>query len=86
MSRPGSRLAIQLKGPRMGDVLLRGDGHLGFELVTAVTHEPIETEIPSLEAVVEVARSHGATTIWQQSFDNRGRALGDPVRLFTLTM
>ena len=55
MSRPGSHLAIQLKGPRMGDVLLRGDGHLGFELVTAVTHEPIETEIPSLEAVVEVA-------------------------------
>jgi hypothetical protein len=70
--------------PGHGDVLLRGDGHAGFELVRAVTHELIEDKIPSLDAVVEVARYHGAATVWQQSFDNRGRPLGDPVRLFTL--
>jgi hypothetical protein len=37
---------------------------------------------PTVEAAIEVARIHGAGTIWQQSGDNRARALGDPVRLF----
>jgi hypothetical protein len=68
--------------PQVGDVLLRGDGYQGFELVRAVTLEPIQSHIPTLEAVVEVARANGAGAIWQQSFDNRGRALGDAVRLF----
>jgi hypothetical protein len=71
--------------PQFGDVLLRGDGHWGFELVKAITHESIRKEIPSLAAAVEIARAQGAGIIWQQSFDNRGRPLGDPVRLYTLT-
>ena len=71
--------------PRFGDVLLRGDGHAGFELVKAVTHEPIRTNLPTVEDAIEVARAQGAAVVWQQSFDNRGRALGDPVRLFKLT-
>ena len=75
---------LQQQIPAVGDVLLRGDGYVGFELVKALTLETIQTNIPSLEAVVEVARHYGAGAIWQQSFDNRGRALGDPVRLFQL--
>ena len=71
--------------PRSGDVLVRGDGHAGFELVKAVTYEPIQTNLPTVEAAIDVARAQGAMTIWQQSFDNRGRALADPVRLLTLT-
>lgn len=72
--------------PRFSDVLLRGDSHGGFELLKAVTHEPIQTNLPSVEAAIEVARAQGAGVVWQQSFDNRGRPLGDPVRLFKLTV
>jgi hypothetical protein len=70
--------------PRFGDVLLRGDGHTGFELVSAITHNPIQQNIGSLADVLNVARLRGAGIVWQQSFDNRGRALGDPVRLSDL--
>ena len=86
MSRPKRFVHLQPLAPRAGDVLLRGDGKAGFELVEAKTHEPIQTNIPTLEAAIEIARAHGAGTIWQQSFDNRGRALGDPVWLSKLTV
>ena len=71
--------------PRSGDVLVRGDGQAGFDLVKAGTYEPIQTNLPTVEAAIELARAHGAGMIWQQSFDNRGRALGDPIRLLHLT-
>jgi hypothetical protein len=71
--------------PKIGDVLLRGDGTTGFELVRAGSLERIQAGIPSLEAAIEIARIQGAGAIWQQSFDNRGRALGDPVRLCQFT-
>ena len=86
MGRPKKLVHLQRLAPRAGDVLLRGDGNDGFELVKAKTHEPVQTNIPTLEAAIEVARTHGAGVVWQQSVDNRGRALGDPVRLFKLTV
>jgi hypothetical protein len=85
MARPKKLVHLQPVAPRGEDVLLRGHGNSGFELVKAKTHEPIQTNIPTLEAAIEVARAHGAAVIWQQSVDNRGRALGDPVRLVKLT-
>ena len=72
-------------GPRSGDVLVRGDGHGGFDLLKAVTYEPIQTNLSTVEAAIEVARARGAGMIWQQPFDNRGRALADPIRLLNLT-
>jgi hypothetical protein len=68
--------------PSTRDVLLRGDSATGFELVEAGSLHRIQGQIPSIEAAVEIARAHGAGVIWQQSVDNRGRPLGDPVRLF----
>ena len=86
MSRPKKFVHLQPVAPRAGDVLLRGDGNAGFELVHAKTHERIQTNIPTLQAAIEVARTHGAGVIWQQFVDNRGRALGEPIRLFKLTV
>jgi hypothetical protein len=67
--------------PKRGDVFLRGDVEQGFHIVDATTLKPIAAAVPTVEAAVEVARLHGAGAIWQQTFDNRGRPLGDPFRL-----
>jgi hypothetical protein len=66
--------------PQVGDVLLRGDTRQGFQIVDAISHEILAASIPTLEAAIETARRHGASAIWQQSLDNRGRPLGDPFR------
>ncbi len=68
-----------MKSP--SDVILRGDTLTGFHIVDAITGAHIAGPLPSLLAAIEAARQHGARAIWQQSVDNRGRALGDPMRL-----
>jgi hypothetical protein len=67
--------------PKRGDLFLRGDVTVGFELIDALTSATIEHALPSVRAAIEAARRHGAGTIWQQTVDNRGRPLGDPFRL-----
>ena len=68
-----------MKSP--SDVILRGDPLIGFHIIDALTEAPIAGPLPSLSAAIEAAWQHGAYAIWQQSVDNRGRALGDPMRL-----
>jgi hypothetical protein len=67
--------------PKSGDLFLRGDASLGFELIDAITHAIIESRLPTVQAAIQAATLRGAGTIWQQAFDNRGRPLGDPFRL-----
>lgn len=68
-----------MKSP--SDVVLRGDTVTGFHIVDAITEAHIAGPLPSLSAAIEAARQHGAHAVWQQSVDNRGRALGDSMRL-----
>jgi hypothetical protein len=62
------------------DVILRGDASAGFHLYAADTDVHLAGPLLPLAAAVEVARQYGGV-IWQQSVDNRGRVLGDPLRL-----
>lgn len=65
---------------RNSDVILRGDVAAGFHLYAADTQRHLAGPLPSLPAAIEVAHQYGPV-IWQQSVDNRGRALGEPFRL-----
>ena len=67
-------------GPRQGDALLRGDAIQGFNVVDAISLQPIAGRIFSREAAMDVARLYGGA-VWHQTVDNRGRPLGDPIRL-----
>jgi hypothetical protein len=67
--------------PQPGDVVLRGDPKSGVEIVDAVTRQRIAGRFRTLEAAVATARFYGAAAIWQQTVDNRGRALGEAYRL-----
>ena len=69
-----------MKIPQAGDVLLRGSDDTGFELVNPHTLDRVDGPFVSMFAAVEAARALG-TKVWQQSFDNRGRPLGDPFPL-----
>ena len=69
-----------MKSPQPADVLLRGSDDTGFELVHPDTLDRIHGPFPNMFAAVEAARGIGAK-VWQQSFDNRGRPLGEPFRL-----
>jgi hypothetical protein len=63
-------------------VLLRGDTEHGFQLLDAMSHERLAGPNVSLQGALEAARQHGASAIWQEPVDNRGRPLGEPFRLF----
>ena len=72
--------------PHIDDVLLRAcPSGPGFELVHPTTFGRLAGPVATIFAAVEAARSLGANAIWQQSFDNRGRPLGDPFRLLRPT-
>jgi hypothetical protein len=67
--------------PKFGDVLIRGDLNGGYEVVDAVTLQPLSSgHCATLDAALTVARLRGGR-IWQQAVDHRGRPLGDPIRL-----
>jgi hypothetical protein len=69
-----------VKIPQADDVLLRGSDETGFELVNPLTLNRVHGPFLTMVAAVEAARGLGAK-VWQQSFDNRGRPLGDPFPL-----
>lgn len=73
--------AVTSGAPRPGDVLLRGDATSGFYLVDAISLQEIAGPLSTMAAAIESACFHGAAAIWQQLLDNRGRPLGDPIRL-----
>ena len=71
-----------LKGPRRGDVVLSGDTSSGFRMIDAVTGTSIHGPVRTLGDAIEFCRrEHPTASIWQLSVDDRGRQLGDPVRL-----
>jgi hypothetical protein len=72
-----------MKSP--SDVILRGDTSTGFHIVDAMTEAHLAGPLSSLSAAIEAARQHGACGVWQQSVDNRGRALGDPILISLLS-
>ena len=65
--------------PAPGDVLLRGliDGR--FTVVDAIQKDRVAGPIP-LQAALAYAYEHGATSIFQQPIDGRGRIMGKPLR------
>lgn len=66
--------------PQLGDVVLRGSFSAGFEIVDAITDRHIAGPM-QLSRAIQVAKAHGASGLWQQSVDDRGRPLGPPTRL-----
>ena len=66
-----------MRTPEAGDVVLRGSTNHGYQIVDAISHRLLGGPVASVTAALELAAQHGATTVWQQSVDNRGRPLGD---------
>ena len=66
--------------PANKDVILRGDVSGDFHIYAADTQAHLAGPVGSLSAAIELARQYGAV-VWQQSVDNRGRAVGEPFRL-----
>ena len=66
--------------PCAGDLILRWLGAGMFEVVEAATARPLSGPV-SLSRAVELAKSSGATVVWQQNLDERGRPLGPPYRI-----
>jgi hypothetical protein len=65
--------------PQPGSVVLRGrDGY--FELIDAESQAHIAGPVQWSRAV-QLAKAHGATTVWQQNLDERGRPLGAPFKI-----
>lgn len=62
-----------------GSVLIRNLPGSEFELVDRDTHELLVARAP-LTDVLQVAAARGVT-VWQQNVDDRGRPLGEPIRL-----
>jgi hypothetical protein len=62
--------------PRPGDVLIRSAG-ASYELVDAVTHQPIAAADTFQEALA-LASKHRAA-VWQANVADRRRAAGEPV-------
>jgi hypothetical protein len=73
-----------MNGPKAGDVLLRGSIEEGFLVTDAVTGRIVHEAFLPLQEALRVAGWHQGVEVWQQSVDNRGRALGEPFRLTRL--
>jgi hypothetical protein len=63
------------------EVVIRGNEQRGFELLDPVNLNPIAKPVKTLSAAFESARLMGATLIWQQPVDSRGRPQGQPFRV-----
>lgn len=62
-------------------IILRGSLERGYTLVDFSTGEQISEVFAELQPAIDAALNSGATTIWQENLDNRGRALGPPTIL-----
>lgn len=74
-------MAASVLSPDPGDVMLRGSFETGFELLKADTLQPIAQGRHPLVDAIHIARRLGAKALWQVNTDDRGRALGTPLRL-----
>jgi hypothetical protein len=66
--------------PVLGDVILRRIVDGSFEVVDAVTERHIAGPV-QLSRAVQLAKAHGARSIWQQNVDERGRPVGPLSRI-----
>ena len=62
--------------PRRGDVLIRACG-ASYELVDAVTHDPIAVADTFQQALAMAAKHRAA--VWRANVDDRRRPLGEPI-------
>jgi hypothetical protein len=69
-----------MANPQDGDVLIRNLPEDRYEFVDALTLRYVDGPFGRLLDAVEAARTLGRTA-WQQVTDERGRPMGDPVRL-----
>jgi hypothetical protein len=74
-------MTASLLGPQTGDILLRGSFDSGFELLDPQTSRPLIGGRHSISAAIAFAREHQAPMLWQLNTDERGRTLGEPLRL-----
>jgi|ADGO01.1.fsa_nt_gi hypothetical protein len=63
-----------------GDILLRGSPTRGYELLDAVSHQPLAGWM-ALEDAIDVALSMTTGAVWQQCLDSDGNPTGPPVQL-----
>ena len=71
-----------MPGPQTGDVLIRlltGDNQ--FTVLDVMSGRSIAGPFDGFGSAVAHARTLTPRAIWQQSVDDRGRVLGDPIRL-----
>lgn len=66
--------------PTFGDLILRGSIDGAYNVLDAIKRDRVAGPLPLQEAVA-YARQHGASNIFQQPVDGRGRILGDPLRV-----
>lgn len=66
--------------PEAGDLLVRGPGREGFELVDMSTRTVVASGLPSARAALPLARARGGF-LWQQIINRHGQPLGAPFRL-----
>ena len=66
--------------PKFGDVILRATIAGGFFVMDALNKHCVAGPL-SLREAVAYAQAHGAPNIFQQPVDERGRIMGDPLRL-----
>jgi hypothetical protein len=67
--------------PQPGDVLIRGIPADRFELVDAVSHAHIDGPFLRYATALLMAQSIKPRAIWHQHLDERGRPIGDLVRM-----
>lgn len=63
-----------------GDVILRESIDGAYHVLDAIQFTRVSGPLP-LQAALVYAREHGASDIYQQLVDHRGRLIGDPIRL-----
>ena len=66
--------------PAIGDVILRASIDGAFRVIDAIRQTRVAGPFP-LQTALTYAHAHGATHIFQQTVDTRGRIFGDPVQL-----
>jgi hypothetical protein len=74
-------MAASVLGPQTGDIVLRGSFEAGFDLLDPQTLQPIIDGRHSISEAIAFAREHRASMLWQLNTDERGRTLGEPLRL-----
>ena len=63
------------------DLVLRGSPSQGFHLHDRVTGTLVAGPFFTFDEMLDAAHAAGATELWRQSTDDRGRPLGDLFKL-----